>query len=449
MGRRPGPLVSIGTVQDRRYRGVPRPWIARWTVARKGCSKAFSHRAQADDYTARLRIAAADGERFDLESGEPVSWKRSELTIAEWARTWVSLNWPTWKDNTRRSHFEGLERVLPMLVKTRAPAMPDDVQAGVRAYLRPATQMTPETKVTADWFKRWSLPLVEITPGFALTVWAQLGIGVKGKALAPTTARRLRSPLDVMLQDAVDAEHIDKSPLPSRRQRDTAKSRTKNKQKARIKLDVLPNPAQVRTILAAVSNHQPTSITYQAFFATMYFSAMRPSEVTALRPRDLELPDEGWGKIVVRRSLSGASTQWRDDDEVATGGLKWRKLGEERTVPIPPELALVLRKYLDEHPAGIDEFVFRTARGRPLNPSNLTRSWSAAKKKALGVQDPLLHCRIYDLRHAQLTLQLRSGISPAVIARRAGHDEDVLLRTYSGLLSNDDAVANALLEAVL
>lgn len=128
--------VSVWSLQDRRGRGVPNPWVVRWKVEGKEHALAFSHRAPADQYRARLISAISTGERFDRETGVPDSWNVKDYSVAEWAKHWIDNNWVEWKPNTRRSYVEAVERFLMVAVPAAAPAPPSGIRKEVVMWLR-------------------------------------------------------------------------------------------------------------------------------------------------------------------------------------------------------------------------------------------------------------------------------------------------------------------------
>ncbi|WP_177239056.1 hypothetical protein [Streptomyces sp. PAN_FS17] len=74
--------------------------------------------------------------------------------------------------------------------------------------------------------------------------------------------------------------------------------------------------------------------------------------------------------------------------------------------------------------------------------------WKEARKKALTaaqVASPLAAIP-YDLRHACVSFWLRSGVSLAETARRAGQSVAVLQRYYAKVLDGEEARMNALIE---
>jgi integrase len=76
-------------------------------------------------------------------------------------------------------------------------------------------------------------------------------------------------------------------------------------------LRVVVSPAQAETLLNAVGRLGQRGEHLKAFFATLYYAALRPSEAVMLREADLDLPKAGWGWIglglgvAVRAGLDG------------------------------------------------------------------------------------------------------------------------------------------------
>jgi integrase len=83
------------------------------------------------------------------------------------------------------------------------------------------------------------------------------------------------------------------------------------------------------------------------------------------------------------------------------------------------------------------DLVFASARGTPVNPSNLRRAWLSVQAKA-----GLRGIRIHDLRHAHATLLLLQGVHPKVVSERLGHAGiGITLDTYSHVLPGLQAAA--------
>lgn len=78
---------------------------------------------------------------------------------------------------------------------------------------------------------------------------------------------------------------------------------------------------------------------YAAFFATVGFAGLRPSEAARLRVHDLVLPPHGWGEAHLSGALTSPGPLYTaDGDALEEKGLKQRSDGESRTVPLPPAL---------------------------------------------------------------------------------------------------------------
>jgi len=70
-------------------------------------------------------------------------------------------------------------------------------------------------------------------------------------------------------------------------------------------------PLRPGSFLAAVRGLSGRGQHLEAFYACLYYAALRPSEAVMLRESDLHLPKEG-GRIVLAASASRAGTPWTD-----------------------------------------------------------------------------------------------------------------------------------------
>ena len=133
---------------------------------------------------------------------------------------------------------------------------------------------------------------------------------------------------------------------------------------------VVVSPAQARSLLAAVRALSDRGQHLEAFYACLYYAALRPSEAVMLRESDLYLPKKGWGRIVLAASASRARRSWTDHGTVRQErGLKHRADNETRTIPIPSELVRLLRADIKKYGTTPDGRVFQTARGGIIQDS--------------------------------------------------------------------------------
>ena len=75
---------------------------------------------------------------------------------------------------------------------------------------------------------------------------------------------------------------------------------------------VTVSPAQARKLLAAVRGLSGRGAHLEAFYACLYYAALRPSEAAMLRESGLYLPAKGWEGSSWSASASRAGTAWTD-----------------------------------------------------------------------------------------------------------------------------------------
>jgi integrase len=185
----------------------------------------------------------------------------------------------------------------------------------------------------------------------------------------------------------------------------------------------------------------------------MYYSALRPEEVTDLKRQDLSLPEKGWGDIHLERARPEVGEEWTDsgkaDEERA---LKHREDGSGRTVPCPPALTEMLHHHIAAFGTAADGRLFRGARnGGRIGSTVYGRAWAAARQAVFTAEvaaGPLAK-RPYDLRHAAVCTWLNSGVEGPRVAKWAGHSLAVLLRVYAKCLDGGEQAARDSVERML
>lgn len=183
-------------------------------------------------------------------------------------------------------------------------------------------------------------------------------------------------------------------------------------------------------------------------FETLIWTAglcgLRFGEITALTVGDLDLGD----KPMIR--VNKAYT-----DDRGTLYLKETKTGEDRNVPLPRLVAVMLKSEL----AGRDsmERVWSAPRGGgAIRHGSFTKSGSRFGKAVsnsialAGVDDEKFpKVTFHDLRHTAVSLAIKAGANVKVVQRIAGHSSaTITLDTYAGLFTDDlhDSAARLNLE---
>jgi integrase len=138
---------------------------------------------------------------------------------------------------------------------------------------------------------------------------------------------------------------------------------------------------------------------------TQGLCGLRPGEAQALRRGDLRVTSTRDAAIVARATHSAVPTKFFLDGEDRRRPLKGRGVHSQRSIPVPEELAGVLRRHLDQwaqpDPGGL---VFTNTQGGRINLSNFHRDvWTPAREATFPASSPLRQVRPHDLRHAAIT----------------------------------------------
>ncbi len=427
----------------------------RWSVEGKERSRSFATKALADSFRSHLLSAAKDGEPFDTETGLPLSLVKQRRAGPSWFEHAVAYNQMKWArsaPNSRRSRAEALATIAPGLTRGRG-ASPDPKVLRAALYRwafvpsRSAQSAPAEVRQALDWIRRTSVPVSALGEDTVLVRRAldALAETMDGRPAAATTARRKRSVFYNALRYAVERGHLPANPLDIIQWKMPEVAHEVDRR-------VVANPKQVRQLLAAVRAQGRRGEHLEAFFGCLYYAAMRPSEALDLREAHCILPERGWGRLDFDGSAPRVGADWTDSGvPQESRQLKWRARNAVRSVPIPPALAQLLRDHRGEYPPARDGRLFYAARGGYVTEAEYGQAWRKARIVALTPAQAAspLAARPYDLRHAGVSLWLRSGVDATEVARRAGHSVDVLLRIYAGVLDDTEHEANSRIEEAL
>ncbi|MDT4993164.1 MAG: hypothetical protein QOH97_3056, partial [Actinoplanes sp.] len=204
--------------------------------------------------------------------------------------------------------------------------------------------------------------------------------------------------------------------------------------------------------LTSVSRCAPRLV---AFFACMYYSALRPAEVIHLRAEECDLPEEGWGLLRLTGSTQHAGIDWGDDPSsvLEDRELKHRAKSVTRPVPAPPPLVRALRWHVAAYGSAPDgRLFFVPAYGnKPVSKWSYASAWRKARTAALtpAQRRSPVAARPYDLRHAAVSLWLNAGVPAPQVAEWAGHSVHVLLKVYAKCIDGQDEAARRRIEEAL
>lgn len=435
-------------------------YAVRWMVSAESFQQTFSTMKLADAFRSQLLSAANAGTRFNAATGLPVELSaHSNLSWLEFAMEYASMKWPHASPQHRRGIAEALADVTLAVAQTRSNR-PSDEQ--LRLFLRQhafnrADRQEPENEEeirTLRWLRGSSPPLEAFgTPSTLRMVLNALALTQAGTPAAVSTLTRKRATLNNALEYAVEVGHFPSNPLKRVKVRSPKAPEVVDRR-------VVVNPVQARALLEAVWETTPS---LAALFGCLYYAGLRPAEARNLRRRDLDLPEQGWGQILLTGSHQVTGRTWSDTGSAGEErALKHRHARDTRRIPAHPELVVMLRRHLATFACGVEGrlFVSRTGRaGVPLSPpyqnpvasGALYRAWATARGRAFTPEqvESLLARRPYDLRHACVSTWLNAGVPAAQVADWAGHGVDVLLRVYAKCLDGAEDAALRRIEAAL
>ena len=366
-----------------------RPFEVRWHAAGRPWSRSFITRGLADSYRAELIRAARKGRDFSPGTGEPASWAtRAPATISwlEHAAAYAAMKWPLAAAHTRAGIADALATITPALLtpgRGRPPA------AMLRAALyrqafnpaRADTDPGPAATAVLGWARHHCLPLTALAgPQVTRRALDALTLRLDGTRAAAATITRKRAVFHGCLGYAAELGLLEANPLDRITWRAPRSSFAVDPRSA-------ATPAEVRAILAEVTQIRPE---LTAFFGCLYYAALRPAEAVALLARSCILPSRGWGQLTLTASLPRSARAWTGNGTPREPrSLKHRPEGASRTIPIPPQLARLLRWHMRAFGCADDGRLFRGARGGPLSESLYGRIWHQARAAAIpGRQAP-------------------------------------------------------------
>ncbi len=197
-------------------------------------------------------------------------------------------------------------------------------------------------------------------------------------------------------------------------------------------------PGEVEVLLENAQDNFYYPVVY-----TAVSTGLRQAELLGLRWRDIDLDmlSISVSQVLYKR---GGVCQFKEP----------KTAHSRRRVAMTPKLALFLREYKVERvllyltlgrPLALDDLVFTSIEGKPIDPCVLSHALGRiAKQAGLG------GVRFHDLRHTFASLMLLRGAKPKVISEALGHASVAFtMDTYSHIIEGMQEDAMALLDEVL
>ncbi|WP_067812643.1 tyrosine-type recombinase/integrase [Actinomadura kijaniata] len=452
--------MRIGNVQFWKTQCRPnrrKPYQVRWVVDGKTFSASYLTSTLAEHFRNQLIAAARAGEHFDVDNeGLPASLrpKPKAMTWYELGRVHTAMKWPEAAGNSRRNLVSGHVKITLALLSDRSGAPSERrLRDALRHWaFRPlqGREVPEEQAGVLEWVAERSRPVTDLLDLDALrALLHSLGTKDNGTPAKASTAARYRAVLTSALNYAVERGELEYNPVERLAWRPVTVTR-------QVDPRVVASPRQVRELLTAVTYvgvwDKQRGPRLLAFFACLYFAALRPEEAVQLRLQDCKLPEAGPGLIQLSAATTRAGSAWTDDgSKHETRGLKHRATDDGRDVPIPPELVRILQWHIATFGTADDGRLFPGPHGQALDSTRYLDTWHKARRLALPphLYNSPLAKRPYDLRHAALSLWLNSGVPAPDVAQRAGNTVSVLLQTYARCIyGQEDANTQRIIDAL-
>lgn len=316
--------------------------------------------------------------------------------------------------------------------------------------LKGNAQPPGELAAVIRWLEAATIPVAELAQpgtGAARTraLLDRISRKQDGSPAAANTANRKRMVLGNAMEYACETGVLPVNPI---KRVKWIKPRTLRTVDPRIVINI----GQARRLLAAVRAQGDRGQRMEAFFACMYYAALRPEEVVDLRRSHLvSLPPHGWGEMRLTHSEPRSGRNWTDSGRSRERReLKHRAKGDTRSVPIHPDLVQLLSAHLDRFGTSREGRFFVGPLGGVFAEWAYLDVYRKARQAAFSPDEAAsqLAETPYALRHAAVSTWLSAGVAPAQVAEWAGHSVDVLLRVYAKCIAGQqDEAKRRILEA--
>ncbi len=401
--------------KDKAPRGVFRHKSGDWAI-RFVCGQGHRHeeqigrdKGQAKDMHAarRLRVRQEPSwcprqERHEARA-ETKRQAAQRVTVKEYAKCWLAVNWPHWRPITAEKYKRALENhIYPTLGNV---ALTDVTREMVRDLL--ATKRAGGLKIN-------------------------------------TLNNAIVTPLRAMFNHAVDDGKVLANPA-TRHMRHVRATTPADKRKADFLTD-----QEMSVLLATADKHYPQ---YSDFFHVLTGTGLREGEACGLQVGDIDFRG---GFLTVRRSViyrpdpkQRGNKKIKRPERTPILHIGAPKSGEDGRVDVGPKLLARLkarchRIAADAALKGYDPWVFPALgnSAKPLNAKSLQNAWTRLLTLA-----KLRSVRIHDLRHSYASSLLQAGESIQYVKQQLRHSTIKLtVDLYGHLIPSANRVAVARLE---
>lgn len=381
-------------------------------------TRSFKEKSEAHRYYEEMIAAKVAGLEFDRRTGRPIENGAQDTSFADFATNFINLKRLSLQD----SALESVQKALALSVKyLLAKPLPESLEPfaseAIRKYILVETPGSTigEVEEARTWILKHSLCLSEIDSVTATKLLGRLNTKQDNiTKVSADTFRRRRQAVFATLEHAVSLEILKKNPI-------GCAAFTLPKTESTIDVEGLPTIKEVRELCASLNDGSMTGRSAEVFASILWLAGLRPGECLGLRVKSFRKNRQGEYELALTENVVQVSKAFTSSGiSQTTKQLKSRAQRHVRRVPIPTELATLLKAYVVGR--DLDELLFPSQR----HDGSLTLSvFEDRWHKVSGGR-----WRLYDLRHLNASILIYSGLNIIEVAKRLGHSIQVCSTVY-------------------
>jgi len=384
---------------------------------------------EANKFRRKLEQALEDGYNFDPNTGTPTQWASQLRNFPEVASEYASSKWHEWAGGTRLHFCDSNAYVVYELIRPKFKNTYSKAEILKVTKLHILNQnsrpISPREEEIKEHILDNSYRLNEITPEIVSKVLQAISLKADGTPVMKGTLRKRKQTFGAVMDYAFRHRYTFDNTF--------KRVRSKSIQAINsIDPQTTLTPEQCRNITQAMRNRakvqQGRFMEIADFLEFIWLAGLRPSEVSGLKVKNIIINKKGKTSYikVEQAAVYLQSGYSNDQTTIEVKGLKGRDQNVFRTVPILDELLPVVERVIKDKKA--DDYIFTASKGkkRPLPTTMVSRYFRTI---CASNHTP------YDMRHANASILIYSGLNIIEVANRLGNSIDVCQKVYLHMLS--------------
>jgi integrase len=407
-------------------------YLVKWRVKGRDKTRSFKNKTAAEAFHRTLKVAADKGSAFDPTTGQPLAWVLNQKTFAECAVEYVALKWNFLAASSRKSLVEALSYSLIHLTNPRNKTVHETQSLSDAArlhILKPNSDEPTDPKVVAakEWILKNSVQISEVDVKLATELLAKLNRStVSDRKVAPRSLHRRRQAVNAVFRYAEKQNYREKNPI-------ELAEYTKRAFNETINPKTLPSTTECRSVTKKLKRKGEPGKRTAMFISIIWLAGLRPSEVLALKKKDVIKTAQGDYEIHVSKAAVQVGKSWTETNHAqSVKQPKARAEGHVRVVPVVDELKTLLLPFLEKRKD--EDLLFPATKNKgSIILSAIEKVWKENRTTS---------STLHDLRHLNATLMIYSGLNVIEVANRLGHSVAVCSRIYAHVMSDFEKTSN-------